>query len=508
MNKKTALFILLVSVFTHTFAIKAQEKAFVAPGTISSSSATLLWDKPEDYASIVRYHIILNGKSIATSTKCNYRLVNLLPAKTYLGVIKAEYKDGKQVAIGNGIKFATRQAGKILNITAYGAKGDSLTLNTKSIQTAIDACPKGGTVYIPKGVFKTGALFLKSYMTLEIAKGGVLKGSGDVNDYMPYIRNRFEGWEMDTYASLLNAGKMDNKGGYSVEQLSIKGEGTISGGSGKLGKEMIDKGGMRSRGRLILLMNCKDVEIQGLNIQDSPSWTIHYIYSKNITCHDLKISSTARNGDGLDPDSSEDSYIFNCSFSTGDDCIAIKSGKNPEGYQIGKPTKNVRITNCDFSRGHGISIGSEMSGGVSDVLVQDCTAGKLLHGMQIKGTKDRGGYVKNVTVADCQLLKITIFSSINYNNDGAAAPVIPTFENFVFRNIDLKKASVTEPVIIVNGFEQLPDHLRNLTFSNILVPDKAKVQLNDIQKAVFENVVTAKGEKPTYLISQSEGIVY
>ena len=101
---------------------------------------------------------------------------------------------------------------------------------------------------------------------------------------------------------------------------------------------------------------------------------------------------------------------------------------------MGKPTVNIRITDCEFKRGHGISIGSEMSGGVSGVLVQDCKAGALLHGMQIKATKDRGGYVKNVTVTDCQLLKITIFSAVNYNNDGEAAPVFPRFENFVFKN--------------------------------------------------------------------------
>lgn len=98
-----------------------------------------------------------------------------------------------------------------------------------------------------------------------------------------------------------------------------------------------------------------------------------------------------------------------------------------------------------------------MSGGVSDVLIQDCNAGALLHGVQIKATKDRGGYVRNVTVTDRQLLKITIFSAVNYNNDGEPAPQIPTFENFVFKNIDLSNALVKEPVININGFKD-PRH--------------------------------------------------
>jgi polygalacturonase len=345
-------------------------------------------------------------------------------------------------------------------------------------------------------------------MTLLIAKGGVLKGSSNTDDYMPFINNRFEGWEMKTYASLINAGVMDHKGGFAVEDLSIKGQGTISGAGGALGKAMIEKSGIRSRGRLICLMNCKNMEIEGLQIKDSPCWTIHYIYSKGVTLHDLNIVSTARNGDGIDPDSSDDSYIFNCTFSTGDDCIAVKSGKNPEGFYIGKPTKNVRITDCTFVKGHGISIGSEMSGGVSDVLVRDCKAGALLHGMQIKGTRDRGGYVKNVTVMDCELQQITVFSAVNYNNDGQAAPQVPMFENYVFKNIDLTAASGKEPVIDINGFTDADHKLKNVSFDGIKLPDNAKVVVNNADDVKFADVKTASGGKPVYTVSNSNNVVH
>ncbi len=510
MNKKIILLLLLVSVLFSDVVLAElpQGKLIIAPGTLAANSVTLIWDKPEDFSSIVRYHIFLNGKVIATSNRCNYRINTLSPQQTYTCVIKAEGKSGKLMTLTKGTQFVTKAIGKQLTITEYGAKGDGNTINTQAIQKAIDDCPVGGTVVIPKGVFKSGALFLKSHMTLEILKDGVLKGSTDEADYLPYINNRFEGWEMKTYASLLNAGVMNNKGGYTVEDLSIRGEGTISGGSSALGKAMIDKGGMRSRGRLILLMNCLNVEIQGLKVKDSPCWTIHYIYSKGISCHDLSIESTARNGDGLDPDSSDDSYIFNCTFSTGDDCIAIKSGKNPEGFTIGKPTRNVRITDCNFTRGHGISIGSEMSGGVSDVLVQDCKAGNLLHGMQIKGTKERGGYVKNVTVADCQLLKVTIFSAVNYNNDGNAASEIPTFENFIFRNIDLSAASTKEPVININGFKDPLHRLKQVSFTHVNVPENAQVLVNDGEKIKFVNVKSISGAKPQYRVNNSVEIEY
>lgn len=478
----------------------------VAPGTVAAGGAAIVWDKPDNYSNIIRYHVLLNGKDVAVTSKCNYRFTGLKPAVTYTCAVKAESKGGKVSAAGSAAKFTTLQQGKTLNVVDFGAKGDDVTLNTKAIQKAIDECPAGGTVLIPAGTFVSGALYLKSHMTLEVAKGGVLKGSTHEADYLPFYNNRFEGWEMKTYASLINAGVMNHNGGYAVEQLSIRGEGTIRGGGTPLAKEMIDKAGLRGRGRLFCLMNCKDVELQGLNIENSPCWTIHYIYSKGVTCHDLNIVSTAHNGDGLDPDSSDDSYIFNCTFSTGDDCIAIKSGKNPEGYTIGKPTRNVRITDCDFVKGHGISIGSEMSGGVSGVLVRDCKAGPLLHGMQIKGTKDRGGYVKDVTVMDCALQQITIFSAVNYNNDGAAAPVLPMFENFTFKNIDLTGASGKEPAIDINGFKDPQHKLKNVIFSGIKLADNAKVSVNDAENVSFNKMKTLSGGKPVYSVKDSERV--
>lgn len=510
MKRKLAVLVVFTHLLASAFAaiIESPQKPIIAPGTVSASSATVIWNKPEHYSNIIRYRVILNRKHIATSEKCNYMFSDLLPSTPYTCTIQAEDNEGKLSSNSATIQFTTKAKGKILDITSFGAKGDGTTLNTKAIQKAIDACPPRGTVQIPKGVFFCGALFLKSHMTLQILKGGILKGSTNEADYLPFINNRFEGWEMKTYASLLNAGVMNNKGGYSVEELSIKGEGTISGGGSTLAKAMIDKFGMRSRGRLICLLNCRNVEIQGLQIENSPCWTIHYIYSKGITCHDLNIVSTAHNGDGLDPDSSDDSYIMNCSFSTGDDCIAIKSGKNPEGFTIARPTKNVRITDCNFTRGHGISIGSEMSGGVSDVFVRDCKAGALLHGMQIKGTKERGGYVKNVTVMDCQLLQITIFSAVNYNNDGAAAPEPPTFENFIFRNIDLSKAGLKEPVIDINGFKDPAHHLRNVAFSNIVLPENVQVSVNDAEHVKFTDVKSVAGSKPKYAVGSSSDISY
>jgi exo-poly-alpha-galacturonosidase len=480
----------------------------IAPGTLTENSVTLLWDKQPEPANAM-YEVLLNGKMIGNTGKTNYTISDLAPATSYSVTVRLQNNQAKKPADGNSLKFKTASKGKIYNILDFGAKNDTLTTNTRAIQSAIDACTSGGTVYIPAGHFISGALFLKSNMTLFIEKGGTLKGSATTEDYLPMILNRFEGWELKTYASLLNAGTLNRNGSYNVKNLRITGGGTISGGGRKLGDAMIKASGMRSRGRLICLMNCQDVCLSNLTITQPPCWTVHYIYSDNITCQNLTIITNGiRNGDGIDPDSSTDSYIFGCTFDTGDDCIAIKSGKNPEGFFVAKPTKNVRITDCDFKRGHGISIGSEMSGGVSDVLVQDCRAGALLHGMQIKGTKERGGYVKNVTVTDCQLLQITVFSELNYNNDGEAAPEPPTFENFVFKNIDLSNATTKEPVININGFKDQAHKLKQVIFTNITVPDQARVVVNDGENIVFTGVITTGGLKPKYTVANSTGIVY
>lgn len=480
--------------------------ALVAPQTLRSDAVTLLWDKVDAGSAGVSYEILRDDERVGTTRKTHFTVENLAPEHRYVFTIRARTASDTNIATSPPLPVQTPSKETIVSVVDHGAVGDGKTLNTKAIQAAINLCPPGGVVRIPKGVFVSGALFLKSDMTLEIAAGGVLKGSVSVADYEPFIQNRFEGWELKTYASLLNAGTLDRAGSANVHNLSIRGRGTISGGGPILGDAMIAANGLRSRGRLICLMNAANVELQGLTLEETPCWTFHYIYSENVTCHDLTIRSAVRNGDGIDPDSSRNSYIFNCSFDTGDDCIAIKSGKNPEGNVINRPTENVRIFDCRFTRGHGISIGSEMSGGVRDVLVDDCIAGNLLHGFQIKATPQRGGVVENVTVRDCDLQMISILTALPYNNDGDAAPVAPYFRNFRFFNIDLSQANPAKPVIIVNGFAAEGHRTKNVSFENIKLPARAVVKLDQTEDVVFTHVRTTEDQEPAYQITHSERV--
>jgi polygalacturonase len=485
-----------------------QPRNLIIPiGSITSTTITLLWDKPDLYQDVVAYQIFNNNKFVGTSSKTNFTVEGLAPVKNYSFYIKAQDKTGKLSDVSTTITATTKPTGKVFNIVDYGAKGDAETKNTKAIQHAIDACTKGGTVYVPTGTFLTGALYLKSNMTLYIAEGGILKGSVDTLDYLPVILNRFEGWELKTYASLLNAGTLDRSGNYNVVNLSIKGKGTISGGGFELRDAMIAHRGKRGRGRLICVMNGQDIDVQGLNIEQSQCWNIHYIYSNRVTLHDLTITSFGANADGIDPDSSTDSYIFNCSIATDDDCIAIKSGKNPEGNVVNKPTERVRITDCTFTRGAALAIGSEMSGGVSDVFIQDCKIGNLKNGLQIKTTKDRGGYVKNVVMRDCSIQKITLVTDVNYNNDGAPATELAWFKDMEFTHLNMAGAKAGETIMDINGFPDKQHYTRNLIFNDILLPQNAKIRIKNVDGLVLKNVHDANGTKPLYEIIDSQNIV-
>jgi polygalacturonase len=512
----------------------------VAPSTLRSDSVTLLWDKAAPASARVTYQLHHNGQPLATTAKTHFTATGLspehdhtfsviaLPADPYSTPVHTSspttssasaishssldirHSSSAPLATSN-VSFRTPATEPVVNVLDHGAVGDGTTLDTAALQSAINACPPRGVVLIPAGTFLSGALYLKSDMTLEIAANGVLKGTVNPADYTPFNRNRFEGWEMDTHASLLNAGTLDSSGPANIRNLTLRGAGKISGGGRKLYDatmalypKKVD--GLRARGRLILLMNAENVSISGLTIEESPGWTLHYIYSANISLHGLTIRSDVHNGDGIDPDSSKNSYIFDTTFDTGDDCIAIKSGKNPEGDIIARPTENVRIFDCRFDRGHGISIGSEMSGGVRGVLVEDCVAGPLLHGLQIKATPERGGFVEDITVRDCDLQQITVFTKLPYNNDGQGAPTPPTFRRFRFENIDLTRADPKKPAIIVNGFEAGGHETRDITFKNIRLPAAATIQLDRVADVTFTGITTPDALPPNYNTTRSTNI--
>ena len=489
---------------------RAVQNLISPPETESDTSVTILWDKPFGYNNFENFAIYVDNLCIGHSRITNFTISRLKPNTDYLIFIVTTDQDGKNSTRSKNLKIRTKPRSKIFNVLNYGAIPDSGIINSRAIQNAIDACSAGGTVYIPTGTFVSGALFLKSDMTLFIAKGGILKGSPRPEDYLPFIKTRFEGWEFQAFASLITAGQLDLKGPCNVKNLSIRGEGKIRGGGASLGKAMTNNNpnGVRGRGRLICLMNCENVNIQGLTIEESPCWTIHYTYSRNVTCHGLNIVSTAPNGDGIDPDSSENSYIFNCTFSTGDDCIAIKSGKNPEGNVVARPCENIFISNCNFKEGHSVAIGSEISGGIKNVKVIDCELGNLMNGLQIKTTEKRGGYIEDLLVKDCSLQLIKVVTSLPYNNDGKSALTLTKLKNFEFVNLNLTNAKTDKPVICLEGFSDKANYAKNIKFKDIKMPVHAKIFIKHVSNVTFENIISADGLKPEYTVSETLNVRY
>lgn len=294
---------------------------------------------------------------------------------------------------------------KIFDITGYGAVGDGKSLNTSAIQRAIDECGKGDVVLIPKGRFLSGAIFLKSDMTLKIEEGAVLIGSEKLEDY-PIIDSRWEGIERPCYASLVNMkqGKHQN--------LIITGKGTFD-ASGNVLREKEREDGKGSPGRTVCISNTNKVLITKSVFRNCPAWCLHILYCDDVIIEGIEVHSkydengnayNVCNCDGIDIDSCKNVVIANSLIESQDDCIAIKSGKDEDGRRVGIPTENVVIENCRFEYGFGVAVGSEMSGGVKDVVVKNCTFKDSFSIGSIKAPRGRGGIVENIVYSDCKLV--------------------------------------------------------------------------------------------------------
>ncbi len=464
---------------------------------------TLWWDQPEDAPAGAQYTILLNGEPCGAVGRTHFTLESLSPETAYRVCVRME-----DALIGEA-EILTQKSPRVLNVEAFGAVGDGKTKNTAALQSAIDRCGPEEEVYLPAGIFLTGALTLHSSMKLHLAEGAVLQGTENPEDYLPKIPSRFEGVEQECYQSLLNLGKMDHAAGPSCRDVWIYGKGTISGGGQQLALNIIETEREllkdylaslgdkikecendhtipgRARGRLINLSNCENVRISGLTLQNGPSWNVHMLYSRGIvTDHCIFRSKDVWNGDGWDPDSSEDCTLFACEFHTGDDSVAIKSGKNPEGNVINRPTRNIRVFDCRSEYGLGVAIGSEMSGGVENVKIWDCDLEHSLYGIQIKGTKKRGGYVKNVSVQDCVLSRF-LCCAVLYNDDGEGSPVPPVFSDISCSRVHLtgwarnywEPELHAMPGIDLSGFDVPGYEAHDISFHHCTMGKEASISL-------------------------------
>jgi len=283
-------------------------------------------------------------------------------------------------------------ASSIYDIRDFGGAGDGTTLNTKAILKAVEACSEagGGTVYVPAGVFLTGAVILKSNVNLYVEAGATLLFSNDVNEY-PVVDSRWEGVKRQVYASCIYA--------ENAENISVTGRGTLD-GNGKFWWELFRrKENEYPRPKLVSFDHCSHVLISGVKMIHSPSWTVNPICCEDVTVHNISIVNPANspNTDGIDPESCRNVRISDCHIDVGDDCIAIKAGTEDTAERV--PCENITIANCTMIHGHGgVVLGSEMSGDIRNVTVSNCVFEGTDRGIRLKSRRGRGGVVEDVRV--------------------------------------------------------------------------------------------------------------
>lgn len=414
-------------------------------------------------------------------------------------------------------------------VTEFGAVADGATDCLPAFKIAIEKCNAegGGRVVVPAGTFLVnGPIHLKSNVNLHISEGATVNFSTNPADY-PLVFTRWEGMECMNYSPLIYA--------YEQENIAITGAGTLDGqasndnwwkwnGSKRYGweegmpsqkdslnrpdlsrqntrevpaSERIFGDGHYLRPNFIQPYLCKNILIEGVTIRNSPMWVMHPVLSENITIQKVKVISHGPNSDGCDPEACKNVLIRECYFDTGDDCIALKSGRNQDGRNIGRAIENVVVQKCEMKDGHGgVVIGSEVSGGARNIFAEDCImdSPNLDRAIRVKTNKARGGtienlYFRNITVGEVKEAVVRI--NMLYTHDGEPDVHIPTIQNIFIENVTSKKSQLG---IKIDGYDE--EHpVKNIMIKNCDFQGVAKGNdINHAKNLKLENV-TINGEK-------------
>jgi polygalacturonase len=405
------------------------------------------------------------------------------------------------------------------SITDFGAVSDGKSDCTEAINKAITAChnDSGGRVIVPEGRYITGAVHLKSHVNLHLEKGAVLVFTGDKSKYLPLVHTRFEGMECMNYSPFIYA--------YQQHSIAITGEGTLD-GQGQLWwswkgpwdgqtdtiwqqgmpsqseanqilQKMVENNvpyhqrifgeGFNLRPNFIQPYMCRQVLIEGITILNSPMWVIHPVLCNNVIVQRITIESLGPNNDGCDPECSRNVLISNCYFNTGDDCIAIKSGRNNDGRRINVPSENIIIRNCIMKEGHGgVVIGSEVSGNVRNVFAENCfmDSPNLDRALRIKSNSKRGGIVENIFMRNVEVNQVreaAILVDLFYSDE--TGKDIPVVRNISVDSLTCRKSKYA---ILIRAYKEHPVlglSITNSIFQNVT----SGVKIENAVDIRFEN---------------------
>jgi exo-poly-alpha-galacturonosidase len=591
------LFIVSLSVLASGTQIKSADKINPAGVPLnlrvpalaySSNSISLVWNKPDIYADIKDYNVYMNGALLGSADDNNkfspakpyidkfyaddtakfhvhisihnFTANNLSPNTEYKFTVRSVFADGRESA-GSGVCVQkTASKPKEFIISDFGAKGDGTTVNTSAIQSAIDACTPGGVVLVPKGVFVTGALFLKSNMTLKVDEGGVLKGSSHTADYPLKKGYRLYPYSnFDRPPSLINALSKKKEPG-TFENIRIIGKGTIDGNGWKFspknpvkdeignnipnylagnnssyksygilpveqvdaavkeGLDVKDAYGQR-RSSLMTFRGVRNIYIEGIKILNPANHGIMFLECENavvnaVTHHTFDTG----NGDGIEFGNSRNVMVYNNFFDTGDDCVNFAAGTGIEAEEQ-HPMHGAYIFNNYFREGHGaVAMGSHTGAWIEDIFAEDNIVSGTGIALRCKSTLINGGGARRVTFRDTAVKNIAFQAylfTLDYFDANAAYDFKPSrapgkFMDIFVSNNTVENSRGNALSIQIQGDAAKNGWHENINFSNVKLKAANPCMITALKKGTFRNVefVDLKESNIPWTIVKSEKLLF
>jgi polygalacturonase len=376
-----------------------------------------------------------------------------------------------------------------LSILDFGAVGDGTTDCKPAFDRAMARAAElgGAKIVVPEGIYHLcGPIHFVSRVCMELCAGATLRFDPAPAHYLPVVKTSWEGTFLYNYSPFIY--------GYGLHDVSIIGEGTIDGNAATTFatwreqqneskhlsrrynheqtpvEERIFGEGHFLRPQLIQFYECERITLRGVKITNAPFWCVHLLASRNIICDALRYDAKLVNNDGIDPEYAQDVLIQNIEFDNGDDNVAIKCGRDDDGRNHARPSSGIIIRNCRFKGLHGVVLGSEMSAGVENIFIENCTyGGYCKRGLYIKTSPDRGGFIRNIFFNNCEFGEVEdlFFLTSMYAGEGLDNHHFTAVHDIYVEDIRCQKARAA--AIVLQGTAQEP--LRNIHFTRVDVEE-------------------------------------